>query len=464
MTQLVNDPGPAQSQSAAEAMPGVASGRYERADWRSFAAASLVMLLVYAWTLAPGLTLANSGILATGAMYAGVPGNPGHPVWVLYSWLFAHLLPFSNIAWRVAMGSAVASAAACGLVALMTSRGGHCLFAGTPWQARLSARDQQWLRAVGGAIAGLGFGLSRPVWSQAVIVETWALTALLVALALALLMRWALAPEQRRFLIAAALVFGLLLTSAQHLVVLAPAIAAGVLLREPGLGRDFAWAFLPLVACVMLASAFPVYSHDVDELNVPLLGALVLPLFVALAVAVKTAAFGSHWKPCLACGACFLAGLLLCVYPALASMSNPPVNWGYPRSPEGLWHVLHRGQFERVTPVRHLPLFLQQLWLLLLATASKLGWHYIVFVLLPLACVPRLTRHGRLWLSAAFLVWLCAGALLLTQLNPPLHLGATDQLLLHFAPSFIPVACLAGWGLMLAGALVLGPQSPISQE
>ena len=90
------------------------------------------MMAVYLRTLAPEVTLRYSGLLSTSANYAGVAYPPGFPVWTLYSWLFVHLLPFSNVAWRVAVGSAVAAALASGLVALMVSRSGAMLLENTP--------------------------------------------------------------------------------------------------------------------------------------------------------------------------------------------------------------------------------------------------------------------------------------------------------------------------------------------
>ena len=96
--------------------PADSVARLDRADGLSFAITSLLAFSVYLLTLAPDVTLEFSGLMSTGAMYAGVPHPPGYPVWTLYSWCFTKLLPFSNIAWRVAVGSAVASALACGLV------------------------------------------------------------------------------------------------------------------------------------------------------------------------------------------------------------------------------------------------------------------------------------------------------------------------------------------------------------
>jgi hypothetical protein len=74
---------------------------FQRTDWLSFAIATALVLAVYLWTLAPDVTLEDSGSFSVAAQYAGVPQVPGFPVWTVYGWLFTKLLPFSNIAWRV---------------------------------------------------------------------------------------------------------------------------------------------------------------------------------------------------------------------------------------------------------------------------------------------------------------------------------------------------------------------------
>src|SRR5438876_1829647 len=103
---------------------------FRRIDWVSFLVTTLLVFIGYWWTLAPDLTLEDSGELATGAFYAGVPHPPGYPVWTLYSWLFTVILPVANVAWRVAVSSAVAGALSCGLLALLVSRGSSLMIEG----------------------------------------------------------------------------------------------------------------------------------------------------------------------------------------------------------------------------------------------------------------------------------------------------------------------------------------------
>src|SRR5690348_5567290 len=74
---------------------------FRKTDWLTFLITFAVVWMGYYLTLAPELTLEDSGELATGSFYAGIPHPPGYPVWTIYTWLWT-LLPFKNIAWRVA--------------------------------------------------------------------------------------------------------------------------------------------------------------------------------------------------------------------------------------------------------------------------------------------------------------------------------------------------------------------------
>src|ERR1044071_2612058 len=103
---------------------------FRRIDWITALITTLIVFAGYYYTLAPQVTLEDSGELAVGSFYAGVPHPPGYPVWTIYTWLFTVLFPFSNIAWRVALASAVAGSTACGLLGLLVSRGSSMIIEG----------------------------------------------------------------------------------------------------------------------------------------------------------------------------------------------------------------------------------------------------------------------------------------------------------------------------------------------
>jgi len=207
-------------------------------DWTAFAAATLVTLAVYLFTLAPNVTLEDSGELATASMYAGVPHAPGYPFWTLYSWAFTKLIPFGNIAWRVGMSSAVAAALACGLTALMISRGSRLFFNSIGGLRNLDDNTQCSISRVAGFAGGTIFGLTGFMWSQAVIVEVYTLSTFTFAGVLALLMRWYFIPDRHWSLYAAYLVFGLCLANHQTLLLAAVGIELLIFMRHREIGRD----------------------------------------------------------------------------------------------------------------------------------------------------------------------------------------------------------------------------------
>src|SRR5690349_9005943 len=99
-------------------------------DWWTLLLVTTVVMIGYSLTLAPDLTLEDSGELAVASMYAGIPHPPGYPVWTVYTWLFTVLFPVSNIAYRVGMSSAFAGALGCGIVGMLVSRGSSMMIEG----------------------------------------------------------------------------------------------------------------------------------------------------------------------------------------------------------------------------------------------------------------------------------------------------------------------------------------------
>src|SRR5437879_6240935 len=146
-------PAPSQAVPIPPAKP-VTPPLLRKIDWLTFAVTTLVVFIGYYLTLAPDLTLEDSGELAVGSFYAGVPHPPGYPVWTLYTWLFTVLFPISNVAWRVALSSAVAGALSCGLMALMVSRGSSMMIEGVAELKNIERRWENGLCVVSGFVAG----------------------------------------------------------------------------------------------------------------------------------------------------------------------------------------------------------------------------------------------------------------------------------------------------------------------
>ena len=99
---------------------------FRRIDWWTLAVTFAIVWVVYFLSLAPQVTLEDSGELTTASYWAGIPHPPGYPFWTIYTWLWTALVPFGNIAWRVQLAEASTAAMACGVLALMVSRAVPC--------------------------------------------------------------------------------------------------------------------------------------------------------------------------------------------------------------------------------------------------------------------------------------------------------------------------------------------------
>jgi hypothetical protein len=430
------------------------SARFDRTDWLSFAATAALALGLYSFTLPPEVTLGMSGTMATGAMYAGVPSPPGYPVWTIYSWLIVKLIPFSNVAWRVALGSAIASALAAGLVALMVSYAARMIFGATPMYARLGAAEQKWLRAICGYAAGMILGFSSAVWGGAVLADFWALSLLLFTGALCLVTRWLFEPLRKGFVCAAFLLFGWLLTSSQELLVALPGLMCAVMFAEPEFGRDLCLIVTPLAVFGTSANQYHVWPHQLSTMNWPLLLGFTGAGSGAAAIAIGTRRLGTEWKPALLCGLCLLLGLAFYFYPPIASMTVPPVNWAYARTTEGFFHLIGRGQYEAIQPTDAVGKFATQLCAFGRATGKGFGWPYLPFLLPPFGFFLRLSRIGRRWMGGLVVIAVCLGPLLLAMLNPDANLQRLKIGEPYFAPMFVVLALWTGTGMMILAMVV----------
>src|SRR6266478_10136290 len=173
---------------------------FRRTDWITFAVTTLLVFIGYYLTLAPECTLEDSGELATGSFYAGIPHPPGYPVWAIYTWLWTVLLPVNNVAWRVAVGEAFGGALAGGLLALLVSRGSSLLMEGIEDLKAMAGRWESAICMVSGFVAGMLIGFNGFMWSQCVIVEVYAFSVASFMVVLLCLLRWIYAPHQRRYL------------------------------------------------------------------------------------------------------------------------------------------------------------------------------------------------------------------------------------------------------------------------
>src|SRR5437763_8609497 len=279
----------------------------------------IVASLLYTLTLAPTVTLVDSGELILTAWGTGVAHPPGFPLWVMLAHL-ASLLPFGNVAQRINFSSALFAALACAMLTLAVAEllvTASYLSAskrrkkGSQQSKKIEQSGDAHLILAAPAIrAGLLMAFSRTLWSYATITEVYALNTLLILVILFLMLRWRRRIVEDRIhiwttskvgqvaspitrhdtsLYAAALMFGLAL-GVHHVTVALPLPAIAVIVfRTQGL-RFFTSRRLVYAALISISALVAVYAY--------------LPL---------------------------------------AASHSPVINWGHPRSLQEIWwHITGR--------------------------------------------------------------------------------------------------------------------------
>lgn len=558
------------------------SALFRSIDWWCFGITTFIVLAGYLWTLAPNLTLEDCGELAVGSYYAGVPHPPGYPVWTIYSWLFTVLLPISNIAWRVAVSSAVAGAFSAGLLALMVSRGSSMMIEGIPEFRGLARGWENRICLVAGFVSGMMFGFNGFMWSQSVIVEVYTFSVLSFVGVLVCLMRWLYEPRQRRYLYLAFFLFGICFTNHQTLIVAAMGLEVLIAMVRPRLGRDLFLANSILFILGLLAksqgmltafndnqSLFAIYLfvgvaslitwiwlaietmayHDwkillIDALfffslcylilliftaggvrpeihtglvhflglaafggflyftwpavhspaearRVLIRGSLASLVFLYLVVLIyssggretwlsrqvatflwinliglavagvlvyrvwRASEFGKVVFPLFSIAGLWLSGAAFYLYMPIASMTNPPMNWGYPRMVGGFIHALTRGQYEKTQPTDSVIRFLDQLFNLFVEGAmEEFTLVFLCVALIPFFFFRKMQKRERSWVVGLSAIFLCLSVLLLMLLNPNTDQQSKDLTKVFFTASHLVIAMGIGYGLTLVAAML----------
>jgi tetratricopeptide (TPR) repeat protein len=222
--------GPVQPDHTRALLPASRPERFQRTDFIAAGLVFLITLTVYILTLSPSVTLEDSGELITGAAGFGVPHPPGYPLWTMSGFLFSHLIPFGNVAWRVNLESAVFGAAANAVLTLLVCHSGRWL--AQRWTGEAMQPLARRLMFYIGMLAGLVIGFSDVMWSQGVIAEVYTLNGLFVNLVLLLFYFWMLEPQRLRRLLVAVFVFALGLTNHHTLIQMIPAMLAAAALIQ----------------------------------------------------------------------------------------------------------------------------------------------------------------------------------------------------------------------------------------
>ena len=180
---------------------------------RNFVPACVIFALVvgiYLFTLAPSITMEDSGELITAAYTLGIPHPPGFPLYAILGKIFTYV-PLGTIAWRVNFMSAFFGALTISLLYIIIDK---------LIKNRLIA-----------FCFSLVLAFSQIFWSQSVIAEVYTLNTFFVCVLILLLVIWQ-EKKQDKYLFWFAFIYGLSLTNHTMSVLLAPAFAIYILLID----------------------------------------------------------------------------------------------------------------------------------------------------------------------------------------------------------------------------------------
>jgi tetratricopeptide (TPR) repeat protein len=432
---------------------------FRKIDWLVLVITFVIIWTAYLLTLAPELTLEDCGELCTASFYAGIPHPPGYPFWAIYSWLWTVILPIGNVAWRVEVGESFAAAMACGLVGFMVSRGSSMLIEGIE---ELKKTERHWENAicvVTGVVAGLLLGFDGFMWKESVVINRISLFDVPWIMVVALcLLRWIYAPHQRRYLYIGMFFFGLCATIHQTMLVAAMGIEVCIAIALPRLGRDlFLGNSIVYAICLLgMATGKLPALNDLSDMfknifHVVGLGSIATGIWLTF----KTKSIGTEWKSVLLMGLLWVVGASFYFYEPIAGMTDPPMQWGYPRTLEGFFHALSRGQYEKSSPTEifHDPMrFISQLGLLVGGLADSYSWVCIFIALLPFIFIFKMKNRERSWIIGLTAIYLCIGVLLTIIMNTSLDRQSADESKVFFTASHAVVAIMIGYGLALMAA------------
>ena len=444
-----------------QAPPAPIKPLFRRIDWLTLAITMGIVWVVYFMCLAPEVTLEDSGELTTASYYAGIPHPPGYPFWTIYTWFWTVLIPFKNIAWRVALAEASTAAMGCGVLAFMVSRGSSMLMESIEELNTMRGKWENAICMVCGITSGLMLAFGSSMWKESVVINRISLFGVpWLMIVLVCLMRWNYAPRQRWYLYIGMFFFGLCVTIHQTLILAALGVEIGIAARDAKLGRDMFCANSVLYFLGLIAKARHMvgFFDSTNPMVFTIFNAIGIgSLAACIYLTIKTTGLLTEWKALLIMVPMWLGGAGFYFYEAISGMTNPPMEWGYPRTVEGFWHAISRGQYDKLNPTdifHNFGQFLTELNMLVQGLANAYSWVVMFFALLPFLFIFKMQKRERAWLITIGAIYPFLGVLLAIFLNPTRERQTADLVKVFFIASHAIVAILIGYGMALTAAFM----------
>jgi tetratricopeptide (TPR) repeat protein len=395
----------------------------------------LAALFLYSWTLAPTVTLTDSGELIVVAHGLGVAHPPGVPLWVILAHL-ASLVPLGNVAVRINFSSALFAALASAMLTLVVAD----LMITVSYLAAAKRRKRgarQSKKAENSGIsrllvfapalgAGLLMAFSRTLWFYATITEVYALNTLLILVIFFLMLRW------RRRIIADRDRIGM-------------AVDAGEITRHRQITIHDTFLY---AAAVAFGLALGIH-HVTVALILPALGVIVY----------KTEGLKFFMGRRLIYAALISVGALVAIYTylPLAAARGPVINWGNPRSLQEIWwHVTGRQYrvFLSFTPNLMAEQFVEFCRMAL--REFGLSW-------LPLSLVLAFAGFANAFRQDRTTFWLLL-FIIIVDLAYALSYEIAEDKDAYYLPTFISIAIATGFGIRWLIQLAFSKSMPLGKQ
>ena len=286
--------------------------RLARADLVYSFSVFIVSLLLYSWTLAPTVTLVDSGELIVASHFLGVAHPPGFPLYLVLAHI-ASIVPIGNVAQRVHLASALFAASAAALTTLLvaelitaqasiqTPRKGKKK-KGAEKRISLSV-SPSFITLAPAFAGGLLIACSRTLWSYATIAEVYTLNTSLIAAIFWLMAKW------RRKILEAT--------------------------PPTGINRKHDW----LLYCAAGVFGLALGVHHVTV-------ALTLPALALLVWATQGPRFFASKRLLYAAGLALASLVIVYSYLPISASHHPTINWGDPRSLRAIWAHITGKQYQ----------------------------------------------------------------------------------------------------------------------